>query len=79
MDKFLKVLVEDSVNDMPTLYLFFVSLISYDNNRTKEEIKSNCEILSQLIDVLSNYQDNKKLQDIRDKAIKYNEKYLVEV
>jgi len=57
--------------------MFFVSLISYDNNLTKDEIKRNCKILDKLIKVLSDYIDNKELQDIKEKAIKYNEKYYI--
>jgi len=78
MKKFIKDMVEDAkLNDMSTMYMFFVSLISYDNNLTNDEIKRNCEILNELIKVLSDYSDNKELQDIKEKAIKYNEKYQI--
>lgn len=77
MNNFFKDMVEDAIlNGMTTLYMVFVSLISYDNNRTKDDIKKNCEMLNELIEVLSDYPNNKELQDIKEKAIKYNEKYL---
>jgi len=76
MKKAFKEIVDDAVlNGMTTLYMVFVSLISYDNNLTEDEIKRNCGILDELIEILSYYPNNKELQDIKEKAIKYNEKY----
>lgn len=76
MKKAFKEIIDDAVlNGMTTLYMVFVSLISYDNNRTKDEIKQNCETINTLIEVLENYPNNKELQDIKEKLINYNKKY----
>jgi len=76
-EDFFKELVDCAVKeDMAILYSTFISLISYDNNRTNEDIQNNCELLKSLINVLDNYPDNEKLQDIKDKAIHYNKKYI---
>lgn len=75
-EEFFKVVVEHALEeDMTILYRTFISLISADNNRKAEDIKTNCELLQGLINVLNEYQDNEKLQDIRNKAIQYNELY----
>lgn len=78
MKQFLKDMANDAIlNGMSTMYIFFVSLISYDNNRTKGQIKQNCEILKELIEVLSDYPNNKELQIIKQQAIQYNEQYSI--
>jgi len=77
MKKFFTDMIEDTIsnNNINLMYMVFISLISYDNNRTKEDIKNNCELLIDLISALENYPDDFKLQDIKEKAIKYNKKY----
>ena len=78
MKEFFKDMIEDALlnNDMSIVYMVFTSLISANSNKTNNDIKRNCESLVELIDVLSNYSNSHELQNIKEKAIKYNEKYL---
>ena len=78
MKEFFTNMIEDALlnNDMSIVYMVFISLISANSNKTNDDIKKNCESLVKLINVLSNYTNDSKLQDIKEKAIKYNEKYL---
>jgi len=78
MKEFFTDMIEDALsnNNMSIVYMVFTSLISANSNKTNNDIKKNCESLVELIDVLSNYPNNSNLQDIKEKANKYNEKYL---
>jgi ribosomal protein L1 len=77
LNKFFTEMIEDALknDNMMVVNMVFVSFISANNNITDEQIKENCESLIELVKVLKNYPDNEKLQNLKEKAIKYNEKY----
>jgi ribosomal protein L1 len=77
LNKFFTEMIEDALknDNMMVVNMVFVSFICANNNITDEQIKENCESLIELVKVLKNYPDNEKLQNLKEKAIKYNEKY----
>lgn len=63
------------IDDMSVFNMMVVSLISSYNNVTEEEIEKNCNSIEILIEVLSKYSYNNKLQKNRQQLIAYYDMY----
>lgn len=78
-EKFFRNLINNCLkeNSMTLFNILIVSLISAENNNSDLEILQNCEFIEKIINILSEYPNNKQLQEIRPNLTDYNKKYYV--